>query len=151
MLMSRLIFCLTVLCLSACSHLPLPSGMDENRLVLDTLAQAQRVAQASAEEQRRELTSAQQAFNRDKGTANRLRLGVLLSLPQSGGDEGRALGVLEPLASSGNGPAGQFAALISAQLTERQRVDRRGQQWKEQLDQLKNIERQLIERGKGGR
>lgn len=137
--------------LSACSHLPVPGGADESRVVLDSIAQAQRVSQASEGEQRRELAAAQQAYNRDKSSASRLRLGVLLALPLANlGDESRALSLLEPLAAN-SGPMGQFAGLLVAQVNERLRQERKGQQWKEQLDQLKTIERQLIERGRGGR
>ena len=148
---SSLLCLLAVFCLPACSHLPVPGGMDENRVVLDAIAQAQRVSQASEGEQRRELTAAQQAYNRDKGSASRLRLGVLLALPLANlGDESRALSLLEPLAGN-SGPVGQFAGLLVAQVNERLRQERKGLQWKEQLDQLKTIERQLIERGRGGR
>ncbi|HJW02783.1 MAG TPA: hypothetical protein VJ548_05830 [Azospira sp.] len=149
--LSRLLCLLAVFFLSACSHLPVPGGTDESRVVLDAIAQAQRVSQASEGEQRRELAAAQQAYNRDKGSASRLRLGMLLALPLANlGDESRALSLLEPLAGN-SGPVGQFAGLLAAQVNERLRQERKGQQWKEQLDQLKTIERQLIERGKGGR
>lgn len=129
------------LILGACSHVP-PVPVDENRLVLDTLALAQKTAAANAEEQKRELASAQQAYNRERSLGNRLRLGVLLALPQPA--------LLEPLAGHA-GPAGQLATLVQGQLNERLKEGRRAQQLKEQLDELKSIERQLIERSRKGR
>lgn len=138
------------LVLGACSHVP-PAPVDENRLVLDTLALAQKTAAANAEEQKRELASAQQAYNRERSLGNRLRLGVLLALPQPAlEDKSRALALLEPLAGH-VGPAGQLATLVQGQLNERLKEGRRAQQLKEQLDELKSIERQLIERSRKGR
>ena len=142
--------------LAACSHVPAGSGVDDarvdhNRLVLDTLALAQKTATASAEEQRRELAAAQQAFTRERSLANRLRLGTLLALPLPNlEDEARAVQVLEPVvAQAGPGsPAGQLAALLLGQVNDRLKQTRRAQQLKEQLDELKSIERQLIERGR---
>jgi len=142
--------------LAACSHVPAGSGVDDarvdhNRLVLDTLALAQKTATASAEEQRRELAAAQQAFTRERSLSNRLRLGTLLALPLPNlEDEARVVQVLEPVvAQAGSGsPAGQLAALLLGQVNDRLKQTRRAQQLKEQLDELKNIERQLIERGR---
>lgn len=144
--------------LAACSHLPhLGNGastpaVDEGRLVLDTIAYAQKTAAASADTQRRELNEAQQAFGREHSAANRLRYGTLLALPTlTLEDEGRAAAILEPLTATGNGPVRQFAGLLLAQVTDRVREKRRSTQLKEQLAQLKAIERQLIDRGKAGK
>jgi len=148
--MLRLLPLLLVLLLGACSHLP-SAPLDENRLVLDTLALAQKAAAASGEEQKRELNAAQQAFNKERSLANRLRLGVLLALPLPAlEDEARAAQILEP-AASGSGPAGQLANLMLGQVNDRLKETRRAQQLKDQLDELKAIERQLIERNRKGR
>jgi len=121
---------------------------EDSRLVLETIAHAQRVAGAPAEEQRQELSVAAKAFARERGTASRLRYGLLLALPTpAGADAQRALAVLEPLAATGgNGPLRQFATLLVQQLNERLKEQRRAQQLKEQLDESRASERTLNER-----
>lgn len=146
----KIIVLLLVLALSACSHLPagMVPGNGDERLVLDILAQAQRVAAAPSDEQKRELAGAQQAYSRERSLPNRLRLGVLLALPVPAlEDESRALALLEPVVSHG-GPVGQLAGLLCGQLNDRLKESRRSQQLKDQLDELKAIERQLIDRSK---
>lgn len=149
--MMQRIFCAFCACLlAACSSLPGGLGVpDESRLVLDAVAHAQRVASASPEDQRREMSAAAQVFAREHSSSARLRYAVLLSLPAlPGADVQRASGTLEPLATAGgNGPVRQFAQLLLAQIAERQKEQRRAQQFKEQLDELRAIERTLIERG----
>lgn len=135
---------LFALALAGCSHLPLGG---EDAWVLDALGYAQQVAARPAEAQRREVQAAQQAFARDKGTSSRLRLALLLSMPGlAGHDEGRAASLLEPLASSGDGSARALASLLLAQINERQKGERQTRLMKDQLDELRNIERSLIER-----
>lgn len=148
--------------LTACSSLP-PAGdlpadsgipaesastLDEATLVLETIALAQRMASASGDEQRRELSAAAKTFARERSAASRLRYGVLLSLPAlAGADMHRALAMLEPLSTSGSsGPLRQLTALIVLQLTERTKEQRRAQQFKEQLDESRANERGLNER-----
>ncbi len=144
-LRSRLLLATCWLTLAACSHLPPLGG--EDAWVIDALNNAQQAAARPAELQRREVLAAQQAFSRDKNTSNRLRLAVLLSLPSlAGHDEARAASLLEPLAASGDGAARAFASLLLVQLNERQKGERQSRQLKDQLDELRNIERSLIER-----
>lgn len=154
------IICLFAICLlTACGSLPgvERSGSDEGKLVLDAIAHAQRVASASPDDQRRDVAAAAQVFSRERSTAARLRYGVLLSLPTlPNADPQRAIVTLEPLSTTGaNGPVRQFALLLLAQLNERQtqsnerqKEQRRAQQLKDQLDELRAIERTLIERGR---
>ena len=158
--MMRRIFYVFCICLqAACSSLPGGAGTtgsaagaavpDESRPVLEAIAYAQRVAGALPDDQRREMNTAAQIFARERSTSARLRYGVLLSLPGlPNADAQRAIVTLEPLgAASGNGPVRQFALLLLAQINERQKEQRRAQQLKEQLDELRAVERTLIERG----
>ena len=146
------------LLLVACSQLPpqpspvpLPPN-DERQSLLDTLALAYRQAAASPEEQRRELSNVLHAYAKDNSRANRLRLAVLLALPTvAGNDESKAVSLLEPLATSGDGPLRQFAALLLAQVNDRQREQRKVQQLKQQVDELKSIERSLLERNRSSK
>jgi hypothetical protein len=147
------VICVTAVCLlTACGGLPSAerSGSDEAKLVLDAIAHAQRVASASPDDQRRDVAAAAQVFSRERSTAARLRYGLLLSLPTlPNADPQRAIVTLEPLSATGtNGPVRQFSTLLLAQINERQKEQRRAQQLKEQLDELRAIERALIERGR---
>lgn len=147
------VVCVFAVCLlSACGSLPgvERSGSDEGKLVLDAIAHAQRVASASPDDQRRDVAAAAQVFSRERSTAARLRYGVLLSLPAlPNADPQRAIVTLEPLSTAGaNGPVRQFSTLLLAQINERQKEQRRAQQLKDQLDELRAIERTLIERGR---
>jgi flagellar capping protein FliD len=89
------------------------------------VAESLSAARAPAAEQKAALAKAQDAFGKDTGAANRLRLATLLALlPPPLRDDARALELLEPLASPANAGYGRFAALLSAQLMERQRLAR---------------------------
>jgi len=121
---------------------------DETQQVVDLLGYYQRVAQMNADDQRRELNTVTQAFNRDRSSYNRLRLALLHLLPGTAfQDDTRALQLLEPLAAGGSGSLQKFGNLLSAQATERMKTQKRADQMKDQLEALRAIERSLIERG----
>jgi hypothetical protein len=134
------------------------------------VAEAIVAARAPAAEQASALARAQQAGT---GTAtDRLRLALLLAtLPAPLRDDARAAGLLEPLADATAPGVGRFAALLSSQLAERQRItreldrlsreaaqaarerdrsdkerDKREEALKQQLEALRAIERGIIER-----
>mgnify|MGYP001574450638 CR=1 FL=1 len=152
------------LALAGCGSLPAPFGRsDEHDQVTALIAYAQTVAGLPSEEQRRELAAANQAYARDRSPYARLKLALLLTTPGTGfGDDARAAGLLESMvgtppvaqpasqagAASVN-PLRQFAALLYAQINERLREQRRAAQLKEQLDALKAVERNIIERSQG--
>jgi hypothetical protein len=120
---------------------------DESRLVAELLGYYQRVAGLGLDDQKRELATATQAFNRDRSNASRVRLALLYAIPGTAlQDDARAAQLLEPVAS-GNGALRQFAGLVHAQVTDRQKAQKRADQLKEQVEQLRAIEKQLIERG----
>jgi hypothetical protein len=87
------------------------------------LADAVAAARAPAPEQSAALARAQQAGV--AAPADRLRLATLLAtLPPPLRDDARALELLEPIADASAPGIGRFAALLSSQVTERQRVVR---------------------------
>lgn len=156
----RILFLFFPVLLAACGSVPappeqpvqpvqaLPSPRDESRVVLEAIALAQRVGAATADEQRRVMASAAQALGRERTAAARLRYGILLALPAlPGADPLRAAATLEPLSTAESAPVRQFATLLLIQLNERNREQKRAQQLKDQLDELRAIERSLIERG----
>ena len=152
---------LAVVCvlLAACNHLPLLLSEDsESRDVLVLIAHANRFSGLPADEQKKDMTSANQSFAKDRSPVARVRLALLLSLPGTPvTDEARALQLLDPLVA-GSPPKGmlrQFAGLVYTDVSERVREQRRSAQlreqsaqMKEQLDALRAIERSIIERGK---
>ena len=132
-------------------EVPAPEDM---RQLTELVIYAQRVAHMSADEQKREYTTANQAYTRDKSAYARVRLGLLLSLPGVAvQDDARAVALLEPYANSSQGNAQnhgvlrQFAALLHADLIERMRSQRRADQLKDQLEALRAVERSIIDRG----
>jgi hypothetical protein len=143
-----------------------PSGVDA--LVAEVLA----ASRAPASEQKTALARAQQKFIADASWDNRLRLATLLAtLPAPMRDDARAAELLEPLADASSPGAGRFAALLSAQIADRQRLareldrarrereklegeheradkerDKREEALRQQLDALRSIERGILER-----
>ena len=139
--------------LAACQSLPPAASLttipgSEGARVLDALALGQRVSSAGNDEQKRALAYAQQAYGRDKSLETRLNLATLLALPTPPlGEEGRAIALLEPVAAGAPGPARDYAVYLLAHLRDRVREGKSSRQLKEQLDALKSLERQMIERG----
>ncbi|MET0680415.1 MAG: hypothetical protein ABWZ41_05375 [Burkholderiales bacterium] len=130
---------------------PAPPGpaveLDESRQVAELLSYYQRVAGLGLEDQKRELATATQSFNRDRSNPNRVRLALVYSIPGTAlQDDARAVQLLEPIAS-GSGTMRQFAGLVYAQVTDRLKAQKRADQAKDQVEQLRLIEKQLIERG----
>lgn len=87
------------------------------------VADAMAAARAPATDQAAALARAMEA-----GTANpadRLRLATLFAtLPPPLRDDARALALLEPIADASTPGVGRFAALLSSQITDRQRLAR---------------------------
>ena len=120
---------------------------DESRQAAELLGYYQRVAGLGLEDQKRELATATQSFNRERSNANRVRLALLYSIPGSAlQDDARAAQLLEPIAA-GNGAVRQLAGLVHAQVTDRLKTQKRADQLKDQVEQLRAIEKDLIERG----
>ncbi len=120
---------------------------DESRQAAELLGYYQRVAGLGLEDQKRELATATQSFNRERSNANRVRLALLYSIPGSAlQDDARAAQLLEPIAA-GSGAVRQLAGLVHAQVTDRLKTQKRADQLKDQVEQLRAIEKDLIERG----
>ncbi len=120
---------------------------EEARQVAELLSYYQRVAGLGLEDQKRELATATQVFNRERSNASRVRLALVYAIPGTAlQDDARAAQLLEPIAS-GNGALRQFAGLVHAQVADRLKAQKRADQLKDQVEQLRAIEKQLIERG----
>jgi hypothetical protein len=127
---------------------PAPTAeAEESRQVAELLGYHQRVAGLGPDEQKRELATATQSFNRERSNASRVRLALVYAIP--GGavqDDARAAQLLEPIAGGG-GALRQFAGLVHAQVADRMKAQKRAEQLKDQVEQLRAIEKQLIDRG----
>jgi uncharacterized coiled-coil protein SlyX len=132
----------------AAAPVPAPSAeADEWRQVAELLGYYQRVAGLGMDEQKRELAAATQTFNRERSNASRVRLALVYSIPGTAvQDDARAAQLLEPIAA-GSGALRQLAGLVHAQVTDRMKAQKRADQLKDQVEQLRAIEKQLIERG----
>jgi hypothetical protein len=120
---------------------------DESRQAAELLGYYQRVAGLGLEDQKRELATATQSFNRERSNGNRVRLALLYSIPGSAvQDDARAAQLLEPIAS-GSGAVRQLAGLVHGQVTDRLKTQKRADQLKDQVEQLRALEKDLIERG----
>jgi hypothetical protein len=165
------IFSLVLLfALAACAELQL--AVDSSGAADGIVAEALNAARAPAAEQKAALSLAQQAFAESSSTLNRLRLAALLAtLPGPLRDDARAAELLEPLTDSGAPGARRFAAFLSTQIAERQRLareierlgrerataereranadkdrDKREEALRQQLEALRAIERGILER-----
>ena len=107
-----------VLLLAGCASLqPIVNPVDA--IVAEALA----ASRLPADEQSAVLSRAQEAGL--ASPVDRLRLATLLAtLPAPLRDDARALELLEPLADNATSGIGRFAALLAAQVTERQRAVR---------------------------
>lgn len=128
-----------------------PTVNEDEQQTIALLADLQRYAGESAEELRRELAAANQAVNRARTDANRVRLAVLLTLPAAGPpDDARAMALLEAVVGKtpGGSPVRQLAAVIYAQIAERVRglaeEKKKSAAAQEKLDQLRAVERSLL-------
>lgn len=132
---------------AAPAPIPPSAEAEEARQAAEILAGNQRVAALGPDEQRKELGAATQAFNRDRSNYSRVKLGLLYALPGAAiQDDARALSLLEPVAG-GAGVLRALAGVVHAQVAERAKAQKRADQLKEQLDQLRAVERSIIERG----
>ena len=147
-----------VLALGGCTALPAPFTSNP----LDGIvAEAVAAARAPADEQAAALARAEKAAA-SGASADRLRLAtVLATLPPPLRDDARAGELLQSVTE---GSMGRFAALLSAQIAERQRVarelervrtdvernarerDKREETLKQQIEALRAIERNIRER-----
>lgn len=161
--MRRLVIALALL-LAGCAALA--PGADERAEVSEIVAHAVASAKMPGAEQQRALRLAREAYESDRGVANRVRLASLLAtLPGSLRDDTAAYALLKPVAAAkGESPLQTFAALLAGQVAERLRLARESEQaarehersmraaqereqtLREQLDALKSIERGIVER-----
>lgn len=129
-------------------------------------------ARAPVGEQKSVLARAQRRLTREPSAANRIQVATLLAtLPAPLHDDAKAAELLDPVADPGSPGFGRFAALLSAQLAERQRLarelgrasqervrlereheqadkerDKREEALKQQIEALRSIERSILER-----
>jgi hypothetical protein len=123
----------------------------EEREFAALLADLQRYAGLSNDEQRKELAAQTQAMNRTRGDAVRVRVAVLYTLARQGPqDDQRALQLFEAVVKGNPGSAAvrQLAAVLAAQVSERMRAVREEQARSEaaiqKLEALRAMERSLL-------
>jgi hypothetical protein len=105
----------------------------------------------------RENEGARAAFTRTRSEFDRMRLAMLLSLPNTAlSDDQRAADLLEPLVKNENSSLHGLALVMSAHLQERRRLEtgmqnlqQNVQGLQQKLDALMSLERSLIDREQG--
>lgn len=130
---------------------PVAPVNEEEQQAIALLADLQRFTSESPEDLRRELVAANQAVNRARTDANRIRLAVLITLPAAGPtDDARALALLESVFGkvASTSPVKQLAAVLYLQIAERMRgvaeEKKKSAAAQEKLDQLRAVERSLL-------
>jgi len=133
---------LAIVGLSGCVELPemtspVPAVVDDTRGASDTLAWFDRVAGLPVDEQRREFTAVQSAFEKTASDSNRLRLALALSLPQAPWrDDARVISLLAEWATDTKPTLTRQVAQLLYRLTvERQRLLKDEQRRSEGLQQ----------------
>jgi hypothetical protein len=161
-------FCVVVIAivLAACAatQKPVPGAADatsasaESRAVISLLDSFQQWQSMSEENLNRELAAANSAYVREPSDAARLRLALLLSMPNSNlRNDARALAllgsVLAPASASTSvpfRPLPELALLLQTQIVGRLRAVneelKRSEELSQKLDALRKLEQNLIER-----
>lgn len=97
----------------------------------------------------REHETARQAYNRDRNAFNRVRLAMMLSLPNAPfNDDGRAIDLLDPVVRDENGKLHALALMLTSHLQEQRRLNASVHGLQQKLDALRSLERSLIERNR---
>ncbi len=134
--------------------LKLPEDHEQSLALLTEIAKS---TNSNGEELRKEYTSAQATFNREKTLINRMRLTWYSALlaPAQQGEDARLTTLIEPMVAKIGGfgathPLRPIAELLLAQISERGRQVReqskKVDELQQKLDALKAIEKQLLDR-----
>lgn len=118
----------------------------------------QHIKKLSGAELGREHDNARQAYTRTRSELNRVRLAMVLSLPNTPfNDEPLALELLEPVVKNPQASLHGLGFLLAAYIQEQKRLDGNVQNLQQnlhglqqKLDALKSLERSLTEREQGG-
>lgn len=111
----------------------------------------QHVKQLPGVELNKEQEAARQAYSRMRSDFSRVRLAMVLSLPNTAfSDDARALELLEPMIRNQNSTLHSLAFLMNAYVQEKRRLGASAFGMQQKLDALKSLERSLIEREQGG-
>ena len=114
---------LAAVVLAGCSLLG-PEG-ERFATVDSVIGEVLTAVRAPANEQKAALARAQQAYLESQTPLNRVRLAAFLTaLPPPLRDDARASELLEPVADASAPGPGRLAALLAAQIAERQRITR---------------------------
>lgn len=111
----------------------------------------QKIGKLPAGELGREHDAVRRAYARARSDFNRVRLAMVLSLPDTAvSDEARAIELLEPVMRNSKSTLNGLAVLMGTYLQEQRRLGSSVQSMQQKLEDLKSLERSLIERERGG-
>jgi len=120
--------------------------------VEDALRYSQRIKKLTPAELNKEYEQVSQAFARSKSDLSRVRLALLLSLPNTSfSDDGVALTLLKEWLKETKPPytgLRAFGFFLSGTLEEKREADKRADALQKKLDALKSMEKNLMQREK---
>ena len=123
---------------------PLPASDAESLLLY-----FQHIRKLSGADLSREHEAARQAYARSRTDFSRLRLAMVLSLPDTGFyDDTRALDLCDTVAKHEGGRLQGLALLLGSYLQEQKRLTASAQGLQQKLDALRSLERSMIERSR---
>lgn len=111
------------------------------------LAYVNRVRQRPVRELRGEYEALRKSFAVSRSEHDRIRLALLLSLPQTGfADDQQALELLEPLARDAGSEYHALAQLVTSLLAEQRRTARHAAGLQQKLDRIRALEKEMQQR-----
>lgn len=118
----------------------------------EALRYSQRIKKLTPAELTKEYEQVSQAFARSKSDLGRVRLALLLSLPNTSfSDDGVALNLLKEWLKESKPPytgLRAFGFFLSGTLEEKREADKRADALQKKLDALKSMEKNLMQREK---
>ena len=127
-------------------------GMAESATGLEQLLRYfQRIRKLTGAELAREQNNARRTYTRQPSDFQRVQLAMALSPPNAAaGDQARALELLDAVARNPNSGLHGLAFLMSVYLRDQRRLENGALGLQQKLDDLKSMEKALLERERAG-
>lgn len=126
---------------------PVPVPLVEQDGLVRVLDYYTRARQRPARDQRVELDSVRKAFAASRSDYDRVRLALLLSLPNPGfGDDNQVLELLEPLARDASNEYHGLAQLVIVLLNEQRRLEKQATSLQQKLERIRALEKEMQQR-----
>lgn len=126
---------------------PAPVPLAEPSGLARALDHFNRTRQRPARDQRAEFEAVRKAYASSHSDHDRVRLALLLSLPNAAfGDGAQALELLEPLARDAGSEYHGLAQLMTTLLNEQRRLEKQSTALQQKLDRIRALEKEMQQR-----